>query len=389
MPLPLTPPGGTHEFHWSRVKTGIAAVREAVRAATEKSEQFDQEDTAAIVGDHLARVQRREQLDREAAAITRATDKYARLDRVQCPEIRIRRSFTRLSAARPDREDDSWPKTARSALKADVDTRPPLTKLIHRPGNALRVYLSLLYIAHLEFEPGDRWRNDRDNNGAGGWGELCGLRAPATPNKELNLRVTRALTTLADHDLVRVGDWKSRNRFDEFTLHREDKRHSYFVPSASESRVLPAAFFSAGWHLVLTRAEMATLLAVVEQTKQPRSRKDAAEAGVALPLLTRWRFYGLAPEAFAARHELQEFGLIDMFDPMDRTKGKLSDDQRQADVLRAPRITLKLDGFDFGRPAIEVVKASLAQPVSPRWVGRATGLRLLDDAGRWLEPSTP
>jgi hypothetical protein len=365
------------------------AVRDAVRAVTEKTEQLDREDKAAIVGDRIARVQRREQLDKQAAAIRRATDKYARLDRGEHPEIRVRRSFARLGAARPDREDDSWPKTVREALKADVDTRPPLTKLIHRPSNALRVYLSLVYVAHLEFEPGDRWKNDRDNNGAGGWGELCGLQAPATPNKELNLRITRALTKLADHDLVRVGEWKSRNRFNGFTLHREDERQRYFVPSASESRVLPAAFFGAGWHLVLTSEEMATLLAVIEQTKQPRSRKDAAEAGVALPLSTRWRFYGLAPEAFAARHGLQEFGLIDMFDPMDRTNGKLSDEQRQADVLRAPRITLKLDGFDFGRPAIEVVKARLTKPVSPRWVERATGLRLLDDAGRWLEPRKP
>jgi membrane protein len=33
------------------------------------------------------------------------------------------------------------------------------------------------------------------------------------------LRVTRALAKLADHDLVLVGEWKSRSRFDGFTLH--------------------------------------------------------------------------------------------------------------------------------------------------------------------------
>ena len=48
-----------------------------------------------------------------------------------------------------------------------------------------------------------------------------------------------------------------------------------------------------------------------------------------------------------------------------------------------------LDGFDFGRPAIEVVKAKLADPVPPRLVERAMGLRLLDDAGRFQEPKKP
>lgn len=361
---------------------------EDVEAAVAKSQKMDKADRAAIVKAHKARVKRRNDLDSQATAIKRATAKYAVLDHGERPEVRIRKSFVRLDIARRGQEDDSWPTAVRDKLRADVDSRPPLTKLIHRTNNALQMYLSLLYVAQLEFEPGIRWRNERDNNGRDGWGELCGLLAPATLPKELNLRVTRALAKLADHDLVRVGEWNSRNRFDGFTLHREDERQTYLAPSASEARSLPAAFFTAGWHLVLTNDEMATLLAVVEQTGRPRSRKDAAQVGVALPLSERWRFYGLAPEAFAARHELEEFGLMESSDPMDRTNGKLSDKQRQGE-LRAPRITLKLDGFDFGRPAIEVVKAKLVDPVPPRWVDRARQLQLLDDAGRWREPRKP
>ncbi len=361
---------------------------EVVEVSAAKSEQLDLEAKAAIVAAHEARKRRREQLDQRAAAIGRATDRYSILDRLDHPEIRIRRAFVCLDTARPRQEDDSWPATVREKLLADIDSRPPLTKLIYRPSNALQVYLSLLYVAQLEFEAGVRWKNERANNGRDGWGELCGLRAPSTLNKELNLRVTRALGKLADHDLVRVGEWGSRNRFDGFTLHREDERQAYFTPSDDESRSLPAAFFAAGWHLVLTNDEMATLLAVIEQTGRPRARKDAGQAGVALPQSVRWRFYGLAPEAFAARHELQEFGLIDMFDPMDRTNGKLSDNQRQQE-LRAPRITLKLDGFDFSRPAIEVVKAKLVAPVPPRMVERAMGQQLLDNNGRWREPKKP
>lgn len=98
---------------------------------------------------------------------------------------------------------------------------------------------------------------------------------------------------------------------------------------------------------------------------------------------------GQAVPLWGARHELDEFGLVDVFDPMDRVNEKLSEDQRQADVLRAPPITLKLDGFDFSRPAVEVVKAKLAKPAPPRWVERTTTLGLLDGAGRWQEPKTP
>lgn len=360
---------------------------EAIEAAVAKTKKLDRDAKAACVAARNVRLLRRDQLEVQAGAIKRATDRYELVDHGENPVIRIRRSFVRLVTGRPPQEDDSWPAATREKLRADVDSRPPLTVLIQRPGNALQVYLSMLYIAQLDLGPGARWVNERDNNGRGGWGELSGLFAPSGKTKELNLRVTRALAKLADHDLVRVGEEGSRNRFDGFILHREDERQAYFAPSTSESRSLPAAFFRAGWHLVLTNCEMATLLAINEQTARLRAWRDAAQVGVALPESVRWRFYGLSPEAFAARHELEEFGLIDMFDPMDRTDGKLSETQRRAE-MRAPRITLNLDGFDFSRPAIEVVMAKLAAPVPPRLVAKAMGQQLLDNNGRWQEPKT-
>lgn len=68
--------------------------------------------------------------------------------------------------------------------------------------------------------------------------------------------------------------------------------------------------------------------------------------------------------------------------------GKLSDKQRQG-RLRAPRITLKLNEFDFTRPAIEVVNGKLKKPVPPRLIEMATNLQLLEGAGHWREPKTP
>ncbi|VEG41062.1 Uncharacterised protein [Mycolicibacterium flavescens] len=214
--------------------------------------KLDQETTVAIAEARSVRIRRQEHLDQRTDAIRRATDKYATLDDGDQPDIRIRRRFVRLGTARARRETDPRLKTVRG----DVDTRPPLTQLIHRPSNALQVYLSLLYIAHLEFEPGTRWKNGRPNNGVGGWSELSGLLAPDTSNRELNLRMTRALTKLAEHDLVRVGARKSERRFDRFTLYQENRSRSrYFVPSAADSLTLPAGFFMAGWHLVLTNED--------------------------------------------------------------------------------------------------------------------------------------
>src|SRR6476619_5238555 len=95
---------------------------EAVEASVAKNKQRDREATAAIVEALGARSQRRENLDKRAAPIRRATDRYAHLDRGEQPEIRIRRPFVRLDTARPRQEDDSWPKTVQEALKADVDS---------------------------------------------------------------------------------------------------------------------------------------------------------------------------------------------------------------------------------------------------------------------------
>jgi hypothetical protein len=49
-----------------------------------------------------------------------------------------------------------------------------------------------------------------------------------------------------------------------------------------------------------------------------------------------------------------------MFDPMDRTNGKLSDKQRQEELRAAHHV--QLDGFDFRRPAVGVVTPTRCLP---------------------------
>ncbi|WP_419724312.1 hypothetical protein, partial [Mycolicibacterium mageritense] len=106
-----------------------------------------------------------------------------------------------------------------------MDTRPPNTKLIHRPGNAQQLYLGAIYAAHLEFEPGahvdNRHHNVFDRPLADSWAMLNALGGSGVDTRELNLRVVRALRTLHAHRLVSVGQAGAAGRYDAFTLNDE------------------------------------------------------------------------------------------------------------------------------------------------------------------------
>lgn len=362
-----------------KINFGLDA--EEVAAAAAEHQKRVEEDRRAIEECKAIRAVRLTELEKRKDAIERATALYERLDHGDHPDVRLRAGLIRLATERPVRGTDPYLKT----VEGDVATRPPLTKLIHRPSNALQVYLTLLYAVHLEYEPGDYPRNERDNSGDRGWVELCGLMTAGPSNRELNLRLTRALSKLAKQNLVSVGAPRSAKRFDKFGINREDgSRKKYLIPSASSptaSIPLPAAFFLAGWHLVLTAEEMATLLVIAELTQRLRllsRRNDREDAGVGLSQTVRWAWYGLAPEAYASRHELAEFGLIDMYDPMDRNYGKLTDDQRNSEDLRAPRLTYPAAKLpDYSRPAINVVIDCLkTSKIPPRLVDKARALGL-------------
>lgn len=313
------------------------------------------------------RAKRRADLEARKSAIGRATDWYAKFDDGEHPEVRLRSGFVWLDKKRPDRVSDG---DRKATLMRDVATRPPSTALIYRPGNAMHVYLTVIYLAHLENEPGVPVENDRRNNYPGNWVELSGLKISGDTPRGSNRRLGRALDKLEKHDLITAGKEGATGRFGGFRLLREDgKGHPYAVPSAETSTeviVLPAGFFHAGWHLVLTGEEIATFLAILDQSNRRRNRPDGV--GIGISQSTRWNRYGLAAEAYTAHRELEEFGLIDVTDPEGRRNGKLKPGQSSGDDLRAlemrhpPR-----EQTDFSKPAFEVVMDKLkASTVPPR-----------------------
>lgn len=351
------------------MRTGFGPVQEAA----ERAQTNDRWHRTRRVKAEAIRRRRRKLLLDQAEATSAALTAYRRLDQGQQPMIRIRTDFTWLDTPR-------GPRAAGSVLatrEGDVETRPPNTRLIHRPGNAQQVYLGAIYAAHLEFEPGahvdNRRHNVFDRPSADSWATWNALGGGGVDTRELNLRVVRALRTLHAHRLVGVGQAGVAGRYDAFTLldeGRSGKRYRVPGEGAADVISIPAGFFRAGWHLVLTAEELATLLVIIDATKRfggiPRPPEDAIGIGIADK--TKWAHYGIRPEAYTSLHELQEFGLIDVHDLDNRVGGKIPDDRRGTSDMRTLRLVYPIKGdTDYDDSALEIVTRCLADsPLPPR-----------------------
>lgn len=350
------------------MEVGFVAVQKAVREA-ERSAHYHRmrrEKAEAI------RRRRLKMLKDRSQAISNALDAYLHLDRGQQPMIGIRTKFLWLDQPRGPREAGS----VLATRQGDADTRPPNTKLIHRPGNHQQLYTSAIYTAHLEFNPGahveNKHHNVFDQPGCASWATLNALGGPGVDTRELNLRVTRALNRLSRHRLVEIKKPGAAKRYDGFTLNHESASgERYRVPGEGASNVIgiPAGFFRSGWHLVLTPEELATFLIVVDATTRfggiPRPADDAL--GVGIPDKTKWSHYGIAPEAYASLHELKEFGLIDVHDPDGRVAGKISDSRRSKIDMRTLRLIYPVKAETDYDNALDAVMTCLTQsPLPPR-----------------------
>lgn len=332
-------------------------------------------------------------LDFDKPAIDRAVAAYGRLDHGQAPEIRIRSDFVHLSkraqTVRADATGEGvWDRAT------DIATRPPLTKLIAAAGSrALPVYASLLYVAQLQTDAGTTaFDNDYPNAPTSGvgvcWTELTGVHHgnDGRSHREGARRRRRALTTaldsLVDHGLVDLAQPGGRGMYNKFRVLMEDgTQRPYTAAGESSTNVirLPAAFFFNGWHLVLTPAEVATLLIILDRTHRFRnSARDGTPrtAGVDLRSAVRSEEYGLSGEGYYSVHMLDTLGLIDLIDPMPDRANPLhvarevtADDGSASFVFeKPPRIPFRLihppdddaDLLNFNRPAFDVVRAAVA-----------------------------
>lgn len=350
----------------------INAVKQPSPSATEGNADLDA--AAAIKAKHIAyaeernrsitraRAARKAALRQSAPAIEKALAAYRTLDHGEHPEIRIRREFVRLAEPRPAPEAEVPYKERRAA---DLASRPPLTKLIHRKSNALALYLTAIYIAHLEQPPGAAVPNTHHNtfrpSGYGpAWATLAGMHDGASQTVR-HRRMHRALAELSKYDLIAAGP-ATTGRFRDWTLRSEDGAdRSYEVPGEGGPRAatirIPAWFFFQGWHLVLEPREVAVFLMIVDFAQ---SMPRQPQFGIAPS--TRDRHYGLPLDTYSESvHELHDFGLIDLHDPMaNRGHGKIADRDEPLVTyqLRCPS-THPRNKTIAERPAVEVVLGDL------------------------------
>lgn len=335
-----------------------------------------------------ARQSRLRRLQVRGDAVRQALEAYGALDDEHRPMIALRQGFVYLSEARPELPDLNNeaiqdPKLRNtSRLRRDIQTRPPLTKLVNRKSNALPLLLTTTYVAHLECQPGRIFQNEHGNaiarSGAPSWAALAGLGAVSL--RVRRVRVTRALQELADISLVLIGPPGERDRFEGFRLYREDGTQRKYTPPgeyADDVVRLPASFFLNGWHLVLEPREVAVLLAIIDLTNRTSgSRRRDQEHSVALPESVRWARYGLSGEVYEAAHELVEFGLIEIRDTMpERRRGKLKPPTRQQReraegygqslAPEAYRFVYDTSGNAFQNDATQVVLGSLKEHSLP------------------------
>lgn len=273
-------------------------------------------------------------LDAQKNAVDRAIQAYRHLDHGDVPEIRIRSGFVHLSKA----AQATRPATTTTNRSSAIATRPPLTRLIAAAGSrALPAYLSVLYVAQLELDSGRRpFVNVIPNMKVTGepvcWTELVGVhhsddrrRSPQEGRRRRRRALNTALRALVDNKLVRLtGPDDAAGMFDQFAVLMEDGTEREYTAAGESVRPpavvrLPSTFFLHGWHLVLSPAEVATLLVIIDRTARLRrvARSGSlGDKGVDLKEVVRWREYGLSDEAYESVHLLHQLGIVEVIDPM-------------------------------------------------------------------------
>src|SRR5512133_1782696 len=115
-----------------------------------------------------SRTWRLEKLRKEQAAIKKAVDAYSVLDGGDVPWVVLRSRFIRLGAARQmilaseaqvEEPREHSPAAQARERRKEIDTRPPLTRLVYRQSNALSLYMTAIYVAHLEAKAGKAFNN--------------------------------------------------------------------------------------------------------------------------------------------------------------------------------------------------------------------------------------
>ena len=150
--------------------------------------------------------------------------------------------------------------------------------------------------------------------------------------------------------IVRVGDIGPRAR----------------LRAASSDYRRPSSFTAGTW---FSNRKIATLLVIGHQIALHGARRDDSPQGIAIPRKVRTENYGLTDEVYVSIHELQEFGLIKIVDPMpNRRRGRFKPVSSEGESSFDPvpyRFLLELPAFD--QNAFATVTSALGAAKPPRF----------------------
>jgi hypothetical protein len=269
---------------------------------------------------------------------------------------------------------------------------PPLTRVLRRKNqHAIALYLTLLFVRQVQ-----RFRAAAGNPAAAeprrrkavynlddSFSEASLIGLPSWDRRNQRRVFNRALDALERAELVDLG--RSGQRYATYTLNCEDgSGRAYTVPTGDpdvpQHLCLPTEFFTAGWPMILTPSELATFLAICHYADRrlPRNPDGETPRRIYLAKSVRDNHLGLSDEAYESIHQLAEFGLIDVHDPVEgRRRGRISPEltggKRPDPYLLDPTV---LGGFPshervfnldaFKEPAIDTAIDRLNWPI-PRY----------------------
>jgi hypothetical protein len=253
-------------------------------------------------------------------------------------------------------------------------SRPPMGRLMSKRGHALNSYLAVLWVTQREKGAGKRFKNKHglvyDEAGAS-WSTLTGRYSESYVTRRDRMR--RDLERLSDGGLAFIPSGPGGREFKGFDLLSDNgSGRVYRVPAANTPLgrfiSLPEEFFTRGWHLVLSQAEIGMLLVTYDMwARVGRLLEEGDRQSIKVPTSVRRGRYGLSDEAYHAIHNLEEYGLIEVRDPMkNRRNGKLTnlgrgkggrvEDERKA---ATPYALTPLADSVFDRFALDVVRGAL------------------------------
>lgn len=266
-----------------------------------------------------ARSRRRSELAAQERPIADALDLLARErdNGVRTNYVEIRPELLRVDrvlvvqqadpALRPRRGEANPELVAHN--RAALGERPPLARLVNRPGLAVPLELTALCVASFRAREGEEADfGGIDTVGRSSWATAVADRDLDAPSRARR-HIVDALRRLSGERLVQLPPRTgSHQAWEGWSLLREDGdgSHEYTVPRSGLS--VPVDFWLKGWVAVLTPPELVAYLMIRNQADLYPSAHEMDGIGLS-PRLRRQQ-YGVTPGVYATLNELTEFGLL-------------------------------------------------------------------------------